>query len=45
VPRLGSAFSSGFTFLAIDAFGVLLGSSLVALALWKLEKLIVRAIW
>jgi hypothetical protein len=33
------------TFLALDAFGVLVASAMVVLGLWKLEELIVRAIW
>ena len=34
-----------FTFLALDAFSVLVASSLVVLGRWKLEELIVKAIW
>ena len=33
------------TFLALDAFAVLVVSSLIVLGLWKVEELIVKAIW
>ncbi len=33
------------TFLALDAFGVLLASSLVVLGLWKVEQLVAGLFW
>jgi hypothetical protein len=41
----GQDLPDSFTFLALDAFGALVASSLIVLGLRKLEELIVGAIW
>ena len=41
----GRDIPDSFTFLALDAFAVLVVSSLIVLGLWKVEELIVKAIW
>ena len=41
----GRDLPDSFVFLALDAFGLLVAASLIVLGLWKLQELIVRAIW